>query len=463
MGIQVKRNRGKAQFAMSTVRLSIWSGVVAIALSPATPRIAAQTPLTTLYTFADGAGGGYPSFSNLIEKGGDLYGAAQNGGTFNSSCPSGCGTIYKLRPPKKPGKAWRQTVLYSFQGGLDDGNSPQALTLGPGGVFYGMTYLGGANNDGTVFELAPPAAAGGTWTETTIYSFGAYQGDVTPASSIAGLVASKTGAVYGTAAFGGADGYGGVFELTPPSAPGGTWTETVIYSFTSGDVAGGDAVGGIVLGKHGEIYGAVETGGLHDVGFVYELKRKPSGEWVETDIHDFAGGPSDGGLPSTTLILDSNGALYGTTFEGGSGPCGGFTSGCGAVFKLSPPASAGGVWTPSILYGFTTANDDGVAPAGSLLFGAGGVLYGTTTVGGTGSCSIYFEPGCGTIFELTPPTAMSNPWTETILYDFSGAADGAYPAVGLVHGQNGELYGTTYYGGIASASAGFGTVYQVTP
>lgn len=253
-----------------------------------------------------------------------------------------------------------------------------------------------------------------------------------------------------------------MFELTPPAASGGTWTETLIYSFTSGDIAGGTYVGGLLLAKQGEIiYGVVETGGAHGYGFVYELKLHALGEWVETDIHDFAGGPTDGGLPETTLIQNSTGALFGTTFAGGTGPCGGFllSPGCGTVFMLSPPASKGEAWTQNILHSFTTENGDGVAPAGKLLFGTGGALFGTTTVGGTGACHIYFEPGCGTIFELTPPTATDPSWNETVLYSFTGKPDGAYPIVGLIPGANSDLYGTTYDGG----ADGNGTVFQVTP
>lgn len=328
-------------------------------------------------------------------------------------------------------------------------------------MLYGMTYTGGANNKGTVFQLTPPTEAGGVYTETILYSFGAYTGDLVEPEGVIGLVLSKSGVLYGTVPLGGANSDGGVFELTPPAVSGEAWTESLIYSFTSGDISGGDTVGGLLLAKQGEIiYGAVETGGSFGDGFVYELRLRSSGKWVETDIHDFEGGPNDGGLPETTLIQDSTGALYGTTFAGGTGPCGGFlmSPGCGTVFMLAPPASEGGVWTQNILHSFTTVNGDGVAPAGGLLSNAGGALFGTTTVGGTGSCKIYFEPGCGTVFELTPP-ATSGPWTETILDSFTGTGNGAYPVVGVVPGADSDLYGATDLGG----TDGYGTVFQVVP
>src|SRR5579871_1073104 len=119
--------------------------------------------------------------------------------------------------------------LYQFAGS-PDGAMPQGLTAGPNGVLYGTTANGGAYGYGTVFELQPPSVAGGSWIETVLYSFkGVANGD--GVSPFAAPVVGPTGALYGTTAYGGIDGFGTIYALAPPSTTGGAWSETVIFSF----------------------------------------------------------------------------------------------------------------------------------------------------------------------------------------------------------------------------------------
>ncbi len=130
----------------------------------------------------------------------------------------------------------------------------------------------------------------------------------------------------------------------------------------------------------------------------------PTGAWgapAEAVLHTFNGG-SDGSYPNAGLIADGKGNLYGTTATGGTSYCGG--GGCGTVFKLTPPASAGGTWTETVLYAFT-GGSDGANPQAGLILDASGALYGTTTEGGASCPPSYSTRGCGTVFKLTPPAS----------------------------------------------------------
>jgi uncharacterized protein YceK len=183
-----------------------------------------------------------------------------------------------------------------------------------------------------------------------------------------------------------------------------------------------------------------------------------------TTLYDFTGQNGDGAQPMAGLIMDADGALYGTTLYGGSGVCNppGFVQGCGTVFKLKPPAAGGSTWTETVLYSFAGPdNGDGAQPYGKLVLGKGGVLYGTAAFGGTGTCPAQapLPAGCGIVFALNPP-AHGAGWTEEILYNFTGQyPDGMNPYAGVTLGHGGEIYGTTLQGG----RLGWGTVFHLTP
>jgi uncharacterized repeat protein (TIGR03803 family) len=417
---------------------------------------------TTLYNFTGGSDGAYPLDRLVIGKSGSLFGTTQYGG------PSNGGTVFELKRPASPGGAWTETVLYGFPPAYFPSDG---LAVGKNGELYGTTYYGGASGVGAVFELAPPSSAGGTWTESTIYSFTAPNGD--PQNPRAGVVIGKGGVLYGATQYGGISsnctyyGCGAVFALTPPASPGGAWTESTIYTFMGGN-DGALVLRSLVIGDNGSLYGSTYSGGpspvcqsfLGGCGTVFELTppSSPAVPWTETVLYSFTGG-ADGGFPSAVLYV--NGVLYGMTpFGGDLRACGGY--GCGTVFKLTPPASTGSAWTETVLYGFKGV-PDGLYPSSwaGLIAGKNGALYGTTADGGT-SADCPEDPGCGTVFELTPGRWNAG-WTERALHSFA-AGEGFRPYAGLAIGKNGTLYGTTTFGGTSTAClGGCGTVFEVRP
>jgi uncharacterized repeat protein (TIGR03803 family) len=254
-------------------------------------------------------------------------------------------------------------------------------------------------------------------------------------------------------------------------------TETVLHSFASGPKDGYSA-SGLIMDSAGNLYGTTRYGDEKEVnGIAFELSPSAGGTWTETALHIFTGG-TDGLEPVASLVLDAKGNLYGTTLQGGGGPCknsqNGPLIGCGTVFELSP--GAGGVWTEKILYAFGFKADDSFWPYSNLVLDAAGNLYGTTSLGGTVDgedyCVMYGNTsvGCGTAFELRPN--KNGTWSEEIIHNFGGAidggADGAIPDAGLVFDSAGNLYGTTRLGGMEGCG-GFGrlpycgVLFELTP
>ena len=259
-----------------------------------------------------------------------------------------------------------------------------------------------------------------------------------------GLIADSAGNRYGTTYYGGTDNVGAVFELSPNGSSG--WTEKVIYSFSSNGNHGTYLEGGLVLDGAGNLYGTTTQGGIHGGGTMFELSPNGSGGWTETVLHSFGGG-TDGGLPYAGLIFDGAGNLYGTTEAGG-------IYGGGTVFEFSP--RQGGGWTETVLHNFNPATTDGSGPQASLIRDAAGNLYGTTTSGG-----IHFW---GTAFELSP--RQGGGWAEKVLHSFNdNGTDGFQPQAGLVLDGAGNLYGTTYQGGIHNNcfGSGCGTLFELSP
>jgi uncharacterized repeat protein (TIGR03803 family) len=171
-----------------------------------------------------------------------------------------------------------------------------------------------------------------------------------------------------------------------------------------------------------------------------ELKHVPPAAPSFTVLHAFTGG--DGGEPVAGLLRDGAGNLYGTTRNGGD-------SGAGVVFRVSPNG------TETVLYSFTGGADGGYPYAG-LIGDAAGNLYGTTPFGGAENFAGCYHPGnqtCGVVFKLTPSGA------ETVLYTFTGGADGGNPYATLLPDAAGNLYGTTFGGGASVA----GVVFKVSP
>jgi hypothetical protein len=376
-------------------------------------------------------------------------------------------------------------TLYSFKGS-SDGASPEGVILGSNGALYGTTLTGGANTCdyggfgcGTVFELAPAKEV--PWTKTVLYGFNGASGALP--SYGARLAFGKNGALYGTTMAGGSNDSpgqpegGAVFELTPP-ATGGAWTESVLYSFSENIEAPEDPYSGVLIGSGGALYGTTfishyATGFGADGGSVFRLTppSAPGGSWAESTLWDFYPTGSLGTQPAAGLV-SVGGSLYGTTIAANGG------EGCGSVYQLSPPMASGGAWTGTAIHNFGGGSGDGCESLAPLTVGPGGVLYGATVAGGSGTaCFAYLGPGCGTVFQLTPPTTEGGAWTFTEIYSFTGTnGDGAYPTAGVVLGGNGVVYGTTGYGGNATSGSpciiyniaigavtGCGTVFALTP
>jgi hypothetical protein len=247
----------------------------------------------------------------VFDKQGNLYSATTDGGAANCLSLFQCGTVFQLSPPAKQGDPWTETVLHVFKGGASgDGASPfGGLVIDGLGNLYGTTGYGGTGHCivlgtnvgcGTVYELTAPADKGGAWTEQVLYSF---RGDTDGQLPYQDLVFDKAGNLYGATQYGG--GYGScnapfyrhcgtVFELSPPKMKGGKWAEKVLHSFAG-----------------------VATGALF----------------------------GDGASPNGSIVLDSKGALYGTTFHGGYNCPHNSNQGCGTAFELKPPNKKDGVWT----------------------------------------------------------------------------------------------------------------------
>jgi len=411
---------------------------------------------TTLYYFMPtlGDNDGYgPAAPVVFDKAGNIYGTTQYGGQF------GAGTAFELMPPAIQGGAWTETVLYSFTGGSDGQQPSSGLLLDSKGALYGETLYGGYNISGTVFKLSPPAIQGGDWTETTIYVFcsstSCGPGGERPAG---GLVFDKKGNLYGTATIGGnptTGCCGVVFELIKPNGKQKVWTETVLYIFNGGN-DGYEPGNGVIFDQTGNLYGTTPGGGgcsvyISGCGVVFEL-TPTGGAWTESVLYRFQGA-ADGISPTSGLIFDKSGALYGTTAA-----YGGLTN--GTVYKLSPPAVQGGAWTESVLYsfqGFSNGGTDGYFPVADVIFD-GNALFGTTAYGGSVPCgNANGVSGCGTLFKLTPPKSGAGAWTEKILWNF--ASGGAYPEAALKL-KGGAFYGTTSSGGNTCQC---GAVFELVP
>lgn len=272
--------------------------------------------------------GSYPLAAVIFDQAGNLYGTTSQGGDTNS------GTAFKLTP--KADGTWTESVLHSFcSGKCTDGSYLQGgLILDQTGNLYGTAYGGGANGGGTVFKLTPNSRGG--WTESLLYSFCPGYVCDSGAHPAASLIFDASGNLYGTTFSGGDEtcyegqnlGCGIVFKLTPNSHGG--WTESVVYTFTGGDGAYPNA--SLIFDTVGNLYGTTTSGGdlrycgSYGCGVVFKLTHDSNGQWKETVLHHFCDNP--GASPYGSVIFDSLGNLYGTTY--------GALASYGSVFKLTP-------------------------------------------------------------------------------------------------------------------------------
>ena len=358
---------------------------------------------SVLYNFTGNADGYYVVTGVALDAAGNLYGAAAFGGIQPGF--SGFGTIYKVDTEGN------FTVLYAFTGGTD-GGSPNTVILDADANIYGTTQSGGATGNGVVFKLDTKGH------ETVLYNF---TGGADGGFPLSGVVPDSAGGLYGATFYGGASGNGVVFKLDRSGS------ETPLYSFTGG--ADGGYPNGVIRDLQGNLYGTTSGGGQNGNGVVFRVDTGGN----ETTLYTFTGG-ADGGAPGNysgsgaDLVRDPSGNLYGSTYSGGP-------AGQGVVFQVDATGHE------TTLYGFPPASD-GKYLYGGVIRDTAGNLYGTTYQGGLN--------GAGIVFKL------DNTGHETILYEFTGGADGSSPGNGLVRDAAGNLYGTTLGGGLGS-----GVVFKV--
>jgi uncharacterized repeat protein (TIGR03803 family) len=386
---------------------------------------------------------GFDSHGNLI---GSIFAGGEGWCNY-------CGSVFALTP--KSGGRWVETELWEFDG-QNDGDYPSAVALGPADQIYGTTTgptSFSAVFGGAIFELTPALSPSGMWTFNQLYRFPFTDGQWPSA----GLIADSAGNLYGATSFGGANNVGSVFRVSP-TANG--WNESLIYNFgpPSNAPYASEVPSGLGFDPQGNLIGTTEAGGAYLSGSVFELIPRAGGGWNEKDIYSFQSLVE----PIGNVVFDQVGRIYGVTHYGGA-----YNS--GMIFQLA--RNSAGKWMFSVLHSFSGYPTDGAVPAAGLTIDSSGNIYGATYRGGSGRCvrksGTYL--GCGAIFELS--YAAGTGWTETVLHSFLGEqdGDGAAPLASLILDRSGNLYGTTYGGGIVGercsgiAPPGCGTVFELSP
>ena len=415
----------------------------AASLLCASASLAAAQSEGVLHSFSYTASdGGSPYAGVIADSTGALYGTALYAG------PNGQGIVYKLTPPTAGG-TWTESIVYSFSGASDGASPASNLVMDSTGAIYGTTTGGGTFNCGTFFQLVPPTSAG--WTENSLYQFPcANKGFESVPLNI--VQNTSTGAFYGVVENGGKFFGGYIYELAPAS--GGAWTFTTLHSFNLNPSAPGYVNGynpwSLILGPSGSLSGTAIYGGGADYGTVYRLTPPTAGTtWHFALLYDFVD-QTQGTYPYG-LVIGSGGVLYGGAAEGGA-----FNN--GTIYSLTPPSGSGGSWTLTDIHNFADAPGDGNTPLAGVILGPAGSLYGTTAGGGSSNTVCGSYDGCGTVFQLTPGTGGA--FTETILHNFaSTGGDAINPNPGPPLLRAGSLFGATYIGGANNA----GAVYAVHP
>jgi uncharacterized repeat protein (TIGR03803 family) len=412
---------------------------------------------TILYNFGvTGTDAAAPTAALVFDSKGNLYGTTAQGGGI------GQGTVFELSPPAS-GTTWTETILWSFGLATTDGEVPEAgLIFDSKGNLYGTTEQGGANTTwaagsggwGTVFELSPPVS-GAKWTEKILYAFG-YLSQTDGYFPTAGVLFDSAGNLYGATSDGGAgqdlEGGGTVFELSPTTT--GPWKETVLYSFGGGSPNGYSPEGGLVRDAAGNLYGTANLGGngFGLDGVLFEISAASGGGRTETVLHSFGAYETDGINPTSTLLFDAKGNLYGTTYNGGANQS-------GMVYELSP--QAGGPWTEQPLFNFGATATAPAHPYAGLLFNSTGQLFGTTEYGGTHGSS---STG-GTVFEVKTSATVGGTPTVTLTpasLTFASTAVGATTAAQDVTLKNTSAAAALTIGGITFTGTNPGSFTKTT-
>jgi uncharacterized repeat protein (TIGR03803 family) len=327
------------------------------------------------------------------------------------------------------------TTLYNFTGTSDGDNPYGALVQGPNGDLYGTTSSDFGAGYGTAFEITTEG------TFTTLYTFCSLPNCADGSYPVSGLTLANDGNFYGVTNDGGTHNYGTFFKMTPQG------TLTTLYSFCSqANCADGYYPGAKLLqGLNGNFYGVTAYGGTTGFGTIFEVTK--SG--VLRTLYNFCSQSNctDGSVPFGSLVQTKNGTFYGTTASGGA--YGNYQY--GTVYRLMPNGKL------TTIYSFCSLSNcaDGYYLTSGVLLASNGKLYGTTAFGGPFLSLCNNGTGCGTIFEIAPGGKL------TTLYNFCSkpnCTDGDRPLAPLMQASNGEIYGSTPYGG----EHGYGTVFQLT-
>jgi uncharacterized repeat protein (TIGR03803 family) len=305
------------------------------------------------------------------------------------------------------------TVLHNFTGSSDGGNPYAGMAPDAVGNFYSTTSGGGSSGKGVVFKRSKGGA------ETVLYNF---TGGNDGGEPLAGLIRDAAGNLYGTTFASGGSGYGVAFKLSKSG------TETVLHSFAGGTSDGAHPWGSLIQDDKGNLYGTTFGGGTANWGTVFKISK--SG--VETVLHSFVGGSTDGEFPYyTNLLMDAKGNLYGITAQGGA-------ANAGAVYRLNKSGKL------TVLHSFMGGTKDGCFPYGTPAMDTKGNFYGTTYKCGSSGAGVVWKLGAKGV--------------ETVLHNFTNtSSDGAYPYAGVILDATGNFYGATAYGG----ASGDGTIYKL--
>lgn len=353
----------------------------------------------------DGATIGSSPYGSLVEAdNGKLYGLTYSGGSYNY------GVLFDYDPSND-----NYNAIFEFDGSSTGSNPYGSLSLASNGMLYGMTFQGGANNYGVLFEY--------DITSSTLTNKVDFDGTSKGRNPKGSLVQSSDQLLYGMTFSGGTNNSGVLFEFNPATS---TCTKKLDLNIAPD---GKSPYGSIVQSYNGKFYGMTYSGGTDGLGVLFEYDP---GSSVYTKKVDFAGS-SNGSYPYGSLIQASNGKLYGMTYSGG-------TNGTGVLFEYDP---AGSTYTKKIDFDGATYGSN---PFGSLVLANNGKLYGMTFQGGTSSK--------GVLFEYDPTTSI---FTKKL--DFTGSANGSNPYGQLMQASNGKLYGMTNLGGTSNK----GVLFEYDP
>ncbi|MBZ5722431.1 MAG: hypothetical protein LAO03_18835 [Acidobacteriia bacterium] len=370
-------SRPRTQTAAIALLLTI------VCSSGAALQATAQT-FKTIYTFAGTPDASGPRSGVILDQAGNIYGTTEGGGTGKF------GTAYKIDVNGQ------ETLLHSFSG--PDGSTPFARLLrDAAGNLYGTTLAGGTQNHGTVFKIA----ADGTF--STLYNFA---GGSDAGAPRAGVTRDAAGNLYG------ATGNGGQFTLGTIFKIDASGNKSVLHDF-AGAPDGEDPAGDLIRDTAGNIYGTTVRGGTLDFGTVFKIDANGQ----ETILYSFGTNPGDGSNPTSSLVLDAAGNLYGTTATSVDSPFN------GTVFKLDTAGNE------TVLKNFNQTRADGKNPEAGLVRDANGNLYGVCNLGGSANE--------GTLFVINASGKFR------VLHNFQDSGDGAYAEGKLVLDGAGNLYGTT--------------------